>query len=92
MALDDRCAHHWVPEGEPLGFEWRERITGAEVMRGVRWARNGVHHQWSDALVREEGKQYPKRFPVVYHEWVWRRAEEFPELGRAKTRERGHLL
>jgi hypothetical protein len=63
VALDDRCAQHWAPEGEPLGFAWRDRVTGAEVMRGVRWARNGVHHQWSDALVVEEGRQYPKRYP-----------------------------
>jgi hypothetical protein len=82
VALDERCARHWAPEGEPLGFAWRERVTGAEVMRGVRWVRNGVQHQWSEALVVVEGRQYPKRYPVVYHEWVWRRAGELPDLGR----------
>lgn len=86
VALDDRCAAHWAPEGEPLGWRWRERVPGAEVMRGLRWARNGVHHQWSDALRLSEGSQFPARFPMVFHEWVWRPASELPALDRLDAR------
>jgi hypothetical protein len=82
VALDDRIRAHWAPEGKPLGWTWRDRVVGAELMKGVRWARNGVHHQWSDALVRTEGAQFPMTFPVVFFEWVWRAAHDLPELGR----------
>jgi hypothetical protein len=49
-SIDDRIRQHWVPEGQPLDWEWRERVSGAEVMPGVRFARNHVHHHWADAV------------------------------------------
>jgi hypothetical protein len=30
VALDDRAAEHWTPEGKVLGFGWRER--GVDVL------------------------------------------------------------
>jgi hypothetical protein len=79
VALDDRVRVHWVPEGEPLGWAWRERVSGAELMGGVRWARNRAHHQWSDALALDEaGRRYPRDYPVVYFEWLWRPANDLP--------------
>jgi hypothetical protein len=79
VALDDRVRKHWRPEGKPLDWAWRERVHGAEIMRGVQYVRNSVHHQWSDALERDDsGRRYPKTYPVVYFEWVWRRANELP--------------
>lgn len=81
VALDDRAAKHWTPEGKPLGFGWRERAKGAEVMRGVRFARNSVHHQWSDALefTKEGGSSFPVSVPGGIFEWRWRPASELPE-------------
>jgi hypothetical protein len=79
-ALDDRTAKHFAPEGKPLGLQWRTRIPEADIMGGVRFARNSVHHQWSDALrLDTDGRQYPKAYPLVYFEWVWRSADELPE-------------
>jgi hypothetical protein len=49
-SIDDRIRQHWVPEGQPLDWEWRKRVSGAEVMPGVRFARNRVHHHWADAI------------------------------------------
>lgn len=80
VALDDRAAKHWTPEGEPLGWEWRERVHGAEIMRGVRFARNHVHHQWSDALEATSGAQLPRALPFPLGEWRWRSASELPAL------------
>jgi hypothetical protein len=38
-------------------------------MRGVRFARNSVHHQWSDALELDtSGRRYPRTYPLVYFE------------------------
>lgn len=72
VALDDRAGEHFAPHGKTLGFGWREWPRGAHLMRAVRFARNNVHHQWSDALELNEGKlAYTKTFPVVYFEWRW---------------------
>jgi hypothetical protein len=80
VALDDRAAKHWTPEGTPLGLAWRERVRDAEAMQGVRFVRNSVHHQWSDALELDEtGRAYPRRYPVTYFEWRWRAFSELPK-------------
>lgn len=54
-------------------------------MRGLRWARNSVHHDWSDALVSTDGFHFPRRFPLVFFEWVWRPSADLP-LGRPDAR------
>jgi hypothetical protein len=42
-----RPREHWKPDGQLLGWKWRERVGhGAEIMGGVRFVRNSVHHQW----------------------------------------------
>jgi hypothetical protein len=53
----------------------------------VRFVRNSVHHDWSDALELDEqnGRAYPKTFPVTYFEWRWRAANELPERDRKDT-------
>jgi hypothetical protein len=79
VALDDRTRKHWSPEGKSLGWEWRERVLGAEIMRGVRFARNQVHHQWSDALEATPGAQLPRALPFPLGEWRWRSASDLPE-------------
>jgi hypothetical protein len=81
VALDERIGTHWLPDGEPLGWKWRQRLGyGADIMGGVRFARNSVHHQWSDALRLDAGRSsLPSSFPVPFHEWIWRPADELPE-------------
>jgi hypothetical protein len=75
VALDDRTAPHFVPDGKHVGCGWRGRIPNAEFMGGVRFARNGVHRQWSDALRLDVGaRQYPRSYPLSYFEWIWRPA------------------
>jgi hypothetical protein len=72
VALDQRTAAHFVPDGKPAGYSWPTRIGyGALVMPGVRFVRNSVHHQWSDALELRGG---------AFPEWVWRTAEDLPAL------------
>lgn len=74
VALDQRTAAHFVPEGKPAGYAWPSRIGyGAEIMPGVRFVRNSVHHQWSDALQLRGG---------AFPEWVWRTASELPPLDK----------
>jgi len=85
VALDDRIRAHWAPEGKPLNWGWRQRVRGAELVDGLRWVRNGVHHQWSDALVLDDGAQFPMTLPGVFFEWIWRPASELPELDHANA-------
>jgi hypothetical protein len=83
VALDDRTGQHWTPEGRPLNWGWREKVRGADIMGGVRFARNSVHHDWSDALELDEtGRAYPKTFPVVFFEWRWRSAVDLAKPKR----------
>jgi hypothetical protein len=91
VALDERTAAHWAPEGTPLGWEWRDRFADGPLMRGVRYARNSIHHQWSDALVwkplaevmpegfdaRPDAFGFPKPTAEGLG-WVWRNAADLP--------------
>lgn len=66
-ALDERVATHWVPDGKTAGVRWRDRIANAEIMAGVRLARNSLHHDWSEAVVlRDRGAAFPLSFPLSF--------------------------
>lgn len=45
VTLDDRLRFD-----STLGWDWREQITGGEIVGGLRLARNRVHHAWAPAL------------------------------------------
>jgi len=83
-AVDDVIAKTWSPRGKVEGYGWRSdpALAGAEelpnVMSGLRYARNRVHHQWADALILEEGRRYPHTSPRMFFSWVWRQADELP--------------
>lgn len=52
-------------------------------MAGVRFARNRVHHQWSDALrLDDSGFTFPRTFPLVFFEWHWRDLGDLPPGNR----------
>jgi hypothetical protein len=79
VALDERTKTSWAPDGEILGWAWRARIPQAELMAGVRFARNRIHHQWADALrLDRTGFQFPIAFPLRAAEWVWREVNGLP--------------
>lgn len=91
VVTDDHIAHHWAPEGELLKYQWRNRLddeSGA-IIKGIRFARNRVHHQWADALrLSDSGAQSPFEFPLVFHEWSWISADEIPP-GKYDNENRG---
>lgn len=78
VALDDRLGVTWVPDGESLGFDWRTRVHDAQLMAGVRFARNRVHHNWADALELRDGLAFPLRFPMAFVTWAWRDIGDLP--------------
>jgi hypothetical protein len=81
-ALDDLIGEIWRPDKKKLGRDWHKLIDGAEILGGVRYARNRVHHQWADALRWDQGFRFPMRFPLVMHSWVWAPADELPTADR----------
>lgn len=78
VAIDQRIREHWLPDGvgKPAGWGWPKRLGhGAEIIDGVRFVRNSVHHQWSDAMLlcRAPGQL------AKFSEWVWQDADNLPE-------------
>jgi hypothetical protein len=43
-------------------------VTGAELMPGIRFVRNRVHHHWADAIYLNQtgGLTFPMTFPVLF--------------------------
>ncbi len=42
-------------------------------LRGLRYVRHAIHHQWADALeLYDGGAEFPVTFPLVFFEWRWR--------------------
>jgi hypothetical protein len=79
VALDDQTRARWSPQGKPLNWGWRDKIDSGDYVRAVRFARNRVHHQWADALeLTTDGFTFPITFPMVFHEWRWRRSVDLP--------------
>lgn len=78
-SIDDRIRGEWAPEGQPLDWAWRERVTGAELMPGVRFVRNRVHHHWADAIYLDDtGLTFPLTFPARFETWRWRLGKDLP--------------
>ena len=98
VAVDDRIGAIWVPEGEKLGPAWRGRLADSDVIVGLDWARNVVHHQWADALRLDPVGHglYPSEnlfpsndlYPKPEFAWVWREQGDLPER-RMRRRKRG---
>jgi hypothetical protein len=82
VALDDHVREVWRPNGKKLDWQWRAFAGGTELqdlLNGVRYARNLVHHHWADALFKDDGgARFPMRFPVVFFTWAWRAADDLP--------------
>jgi hypothetical protein len=88
-AVDEYLARTWRPDGSVDGdpclwWELRKhRALGAgdvlaDVMQGLRYARNRTHHQWADAFVETPGFSSPIGSPVRSSSWAWRPIEHLP--------------
>lgn len=50
ISLDDRLADDWPFDEIEFGDYWCDDFAGGGLIRGMRHARNAVHHDWSLAL------------------------------------------
>ena len=85
IALDERIASDWLPEGRPLGPAWHKRVDGAELLPVLRLLRNRLAHQWSDALVVGPAPVTPGGV-----DWIWRPMAEIKPGRTDPTAERVH--
>jgi hypothetical protein len=97
VALDDRIGAIWRPEGKKLGNKWRAKVQHGDVIIGLDWVRNVVHHQWADALRLDPVGHglYPSKnlfpsddlYPTYDHAWVWRPIDDLPERKARRRRQ-----
>ena len=66
---------------------WRRGTPEGELIAGFRYARNAVHHDWSDALHVTPGAMLPSPLPFGLFEWRWR-----PKLEAKRTTGERHYL
>jgi hypothetical protein len=86
VSIDEVIGHRWAPEGKALGWAWRERVPGAELMSALRFARNRVHHHWAAALEMSGADAW---YPPREFEFKWKRIQELPPAEGRRTSERG---
>jgi hypothetical protein len=101
VALDDRIGAIWRPDGKKLGEGWRDKVKHGDIIVGLDWVRDVVHHQWADALQLDPVGHglYPSEelFPSddLYlkhdHAWVWRPVDELPKRKPRKRRKKTGL-
>jgi len=72
VALDSRFQESWKRARTNPAKWWSDGFIHGDTVKGVRFARNRVHHQWADALETTSGRAYPAAYPKVYMEWRWR--------------------
>lgn len=70
VAVEDVIREVWWPHGKRLGWKWRDEVPGAEVMQGIRMARNLLHHHWASAPRID--------FVNGRHGWSWPQADALP--------------
>lgn len=65
VALDDRTRALWAPTGKALGLHWRDELPAhGPYISAVRYVRNCVHHDWSEAIaVDRGGRRHPRSSP-----------------------------
>lgn len=62
-----------------LGRNWQKTFIGVgEIVEGVRYARNRVHHQWADILHVTNGASFPIELPAAFYEWSWNKLIDLP--------------
>ncbi len=81
-SLESRIADDW-PDRSDAKYWYRSMPAGATV-RGVRFARNRVHHQWAEAFTIAD---HDRELPLRCVPWIWR-----PELPDGKPDREGERL
>jgi hypothetical protein len=69
VTLDRRYQQVW-PEGDPKS--WWSPFDGGASVRGLRYARNCVSHDWTEAIAMPEDRRDQKpRAMFIHWKWTW---------------------
>jgi hypothetical protein len=83
FSIDEGFKRLW--KAEPRSLEsWSDGFIHGDTVKGVRYARGRVHHQWAEALWLSPGAQLPRTLPFMLGEWRWR-----PKLPGSRSVEYG---
>jgi hypothetical protein len=77
VSIDSRFQGWWEAAPTNPAKWWSDGFIHGDTVKGVRFARNRVHHQWADALWLSGGAELPRLTPFILGEWRWR--PELPE-------------
>jgi hypothetical protein len=79
-ALFWACAlDEWLKRRHPSSHEgFVKSDPDGEVMKGLRYARNRVVHQFQQLLYLGSGPSFPIRLPVVFFEYKWKPSARLP--------------
>jgi hypothetical protein len=70
VSLDERLTKDWPFEEVSFGKYWCDDFVGGGLVRGLRYARNAVHHDWSLALdVNPEEAPFQQRVELLWLGW-----------------------
>jgi hypothetical protein len=76
--LDERLGWIWARPGESRLLEW------SKDLRGLRWARHRVRHDWAVAVRVVRSAELPGHYEgAPEYEWVWR--DNLPESEPVKA-------
>lgn len=76
VSLDDRLTRDWPFDEIAYGTYWCDEFSGGSLIRGLRFARNSVHHDWSLALDLDPlANPFQQRIEMLWLCW----AEELVE-------------
>lgn len=65
-SLEYRIAADWPDRGDAKN--WYRSFPAGETVRGVRFARNRVHHQWAEAIMIDDAD---RDLPARFAPWIW---------------------
>ncbi len=71
ISLDDRLTKDWPFDEVEFGDYWCDDFAGGDLIRGLRHARNAVHHDWSLALdVDPQNVILQQRIELLWLCWI----------------------
>ena len=90
VSLDDRLTRDWPFDEIAHGTYWCDEFSGGSLIRGLRFARNSVHHDWSLALDLDPLQNpFQQRIEMLWLCWAEELAEDKQSDGA--TAYRGYL-
>jgi hypothetical protein len=77
VAIDDQLQERWLATPTTADPHWADGFIHGDTVKGVRWARNVVHHQWTAAMyMTRSGLPADARPDEFEWRWMWKLADD----------------